>query len=304
MPHQNPHNMGADRIEQTAQLRVDSLRLGYGVRDVVIDLSANIPHRGFTVIIGPNGCGKSTLLKGIGRLVPWKNGVVTLGGASIAKMPPRRLARQIALLPQSTGAPDGVSVFDLVARGRFPYQSLLRQWSNDDEVAVESALDSVGMTSLRAAPLGELSGGQRQRAWIAMALAQETPIMLLDEPTTYLDIAHQLEVLDLCAHLNEQGRTLIAVLHDLNLAARYATHILAMRDGRLRAAGAPTDVLTPDLLADVFDLQALVHTDPETGRPLIIPRRRSDSQQDEGTSDHPLTHPVHQQRSLTISERN
>ena len=242
MPHQNPHNMGADRIEQTAQLRVDSLRLGYGVRDVVIDLSANIPHRGFTVIIGPNGCGKSTLLKGIGRLVPWKNGVVTLGGASIAKMPPRRLARQTALLPQSTGAPDGVSVFDLVARGRFPYQSLLRQWSNDDEVAVESALDSVGMTSLRAAPLGELSGGQRQRVVDRHGAGPgDTPVHAprrTDHVPRHRASARSARPVLHISH--EQGRTLIAVLHDLNLAARYATHIRRharriRRPGRRRA---------------------------------------------------------------------
>jgi iron complex transport system ATP-binding protein len=255
-------------------LSAEAVRLGYGSRTVVQDLSFTVPDGGFTVIIGPNACGKSTLLRALGRMLAPSSGTVLLGGADIAAQPTKAVARTIGLLPQSPTVPESVTVADLVARGRFPHQRLLRQWTADDEAAVAAALDEVGMREHGDRFVEELSGGQRQRVWIAMALAQQTPVILLDEPTTFLDIAHQLDVLDLCARLHDNGRTLVAVLHDLNLAARYATHLVAMRDGRIVAQGTAEDVLTPDLLHDVFDLDARVIPDPENGRPLVVPRDR------------------------------
>lgn len=251
--------------------------MGYAQRTIVSELTFTVPPGGFTVIIGPNGCGKSTLLRALARMIRPAVGTVTLDGASLAGMRTKQIARSIGVLAQSPTTPAAISVRDLVARGRNPYQSLLRQWSHDDEVAVNAALDEVSMTEHADRLVEELSGGQRQRAWIAMALAQETPILLLDEPTTYLDIAHQIDVLDLCSRLHSAGRTLLAVLHDLNLAARYATHIVAMRDGAIVAEGSPTEIITAELLREVFDLEARIITDPETNRPLIVPLDRRDT---------------------------
>ncbi|ACZ30479.1 ABC transporter related protein [Xylanimonas cellulosilytica DSM 15894] len=255
-------------------LTAEAVRLGYGSRTVVDGLTFAVPDGGFTVIIGPNACGKSTLLRALGRMLAPAAGQVVLDGADIRTLPTKQVARKIGLLPQSPVVPESVTVADLVARGRYPHQRLLRQWTADDETAVSDALDEVGMREHADRFVDELSGGQRQRAWIAMTLAQQTPVVLLDEPTTFLDIAHQLDVLDLCARLHENGRTLVAVLHDLNLAARYATHLVAMRDGRIVAQGPAEDVLTPDLLRDVYDLDARVIPDPENGRPLVVPRDR------------------------------
>ncbi|MBF6158929.1 ABC transporter ATP-binding protein [Nocardia cyriacigeorgica] len=265
-----------DTSEQTeshpARLRADRLRLGYRGRTISEDLSADIPDGSFTVIIGPNACGKSTLLRALARLLAPESGTVLLDGKAISSYPAKEVARRIGLLPQTSTAPDGIRVADLVARGRYPHQSLLRQWSQADAEAVATAMAATGVTELSARSVDELSGGQRQRVWIAMVLAQDTPVILLDEPTTYLDIAHQIQLLDLCRTLNrESGRTVVAVLHDLNHAFRYADHLIAMRDGQIRAAGPPGEIVTADLVRSVFDLGCRVIEDPETGAPLVIP---------------------------------
>lgn len=256
------------------RLTAAQLSVRYGDRAVLTDLDLEIPAGGFTAIIGPNGCGKSTLLRSLARFLRPRGGAVLLDDRDLAEYRTKEIARRIGTLAQSAAVPAAVTVADLVSRGRNPHQSLLRQWSVEDERAVAAALDEVGMSEHADRLVEELSGGQRQRAWIAMTLAQETPILLLDEPTTYLDIAHQIDVLDLCARLHEGGRTLVAVLHDLNLAARYATHMIALRDGAVVAHGAPERVITAELLRDVFDLDARVIPDPETGGPLIVPRDR------------------------------
>lgn len=260
---------GASRLGGTG------LTLAYERRTVAEDLTVAIPDRSFTVIIGPNACGKSTLLRALSRLLKPQIGSVLLDGRDIHTLPARAVARTLGLLPQSSIAPDGITVAELVARGRYPHQGLLRQWSPEDERVVAESMLATGVADLAGSPVDELSGGQRQRVWIAMALAQQTPLLLLDEPTTYLDIAHQIEVLDLCAQLHEeQGRTLVAVLHDLNHAARYATHLIAMRDGRIVAAGDPREVVTADLVERVFGLPCRLIDDPETGTPLVVPAAR------------------------------
>ena len=254
------------------RLAAQQLTLGYTGDPIVADLDLQVPEGGFTVIIGPNGCGKSTLLRGLGRMLSPRSGQVLLDDQPLHRLPAKAAARQIAVLPQAPITPQALTTADLVARGRFPHQTLLRQWSADDDQAVTEALAEVGMTDHADAFVDELSGGQRQRVWIALTLAQATPIVLLDEPTTYLDIAHQLDVLNLCSGLHQRGYTLVAVLHDLNLAARYATHVVAMREGRIVSHGHPADVLTAELIREVYDIEALVIEDPETGRPLVIPR--------------------------------
>lgn len=256
------------------RLRGENLTLAYDQRVVSRGLEVAVPDRSFTVIVGPNACGKSTLLRALSRLLAPSAGSVVLDGRSIAEYRAKEAARLVGLLPQSSIAPDGITVADLVARGRYPHQGLIRQWSTADEEAVESAMAATNVTSLRTRHVDELSGGQRQRVWAAMALAQQTPILLLDEPTTYLDIAHQIELLDLFADLHEAGSTLVAVLHDLNHAARYATHLIAMKDGQVRAQGAPGEVVTAELVREVFGLECLVIEDPETGTPLVVPRAR------------------------------
>ncbi|WP_448221518.1 ABC transporter ATP-binding protein [Gordonia iterans] len=259
------------------EIRIEGLRVGYGPRTVIDDLTAVVESGGFTVIVGPNGCGKSTLLRAIARMSPPSAGEVLLDGVPVARLRGKQLARRIALLAQSPTAPAAITVAELVARGRHPYQRLLRQWSARDEEIVAEALTRVRLLDQADRLVEELSGGQRQRAWIAMSLAQQTPVLLLDEPTTYLDVAHQIDVLALCSSLHAAGRTLVAVLHDINQAARYATRVIAMRDGDVVAHGPPGDVFTTDLLREVFDLESLVLTDPETGRPLIVPRDRRDA---------------------------
>ncbi|WP_432564679.1 ABC transporter ATP-binding protein [Kineococcus sp. SYSU DK003] len=258
------------------RLRGENLTLAYDERTIATDLGIEIPDGSFTVIIGPNACGKSTLLRALARMLKPKVGTVFLDGEQIQSLPSKEVARRLGLLPQTATAPDGITVADLVARGRFPHQKLLRQWSRDDERAVDEAMASTGVADLADRTVDELSGGQRQRVWIAMALAQETPILLLDEPTTYLDIAHQIEVLNLCAQLHEeQDRTMVAVLHDLNHATRYATHLVALKDGRVMAQGDPTEVVTAGLIEDVFGLPCVVVPDPETGTPLVVPKART-----------------------------
>ncbi|MFJ4921401.1 ABC transporter ATP-binding protein [Streptomyces sp. NPDC088725] len=261
------------------RLTAESVTLGYDQRIITRDLSVEIPDHSFTVIVGPNACGKSTLLRALSRMLRPARGSVLLDGAPIHSMPAKKVARTLGLLPQSSIAPDGITVADLVARGRYPHQGLLHQWSREDERVVEESMASTGVGELADRYVDELSGGQRQRVWIAMALAQQTPLLLLDEPTTFLDIQHQIDVLDLCADLHEtQGRTLVAVLHDLNHAARYATHLIAMREGRIVAEGPPAEVVTAALVERVFGLRCRVIEDPETGTPLVVPAGRRSRQ--------------------------
>ena len=256
-------------------LRAEELCLGYDGADVVRELSLTIPEGQITVIVGANACGKSTLLRGLARLLKPRQGSVLLDGQEIHRLGTRAVAARLGILPQQPLAPEGITVADLVARGRHPHQRWFRQWSVDDERAVAGALDATGTTELAGRSIDELSGGQRQRVWIALALAQGTPLLLLDEPTTYLDIAHQIEILDLCARLHEeQGRTLVAVLHDLNHAARYATHLIALRGGEVVAEGTPNDIVTAELVEEVFGLRCQVIDDPETGTPLVVPAAR------------------------------
>ena len=254
------------------RLGAEAVTLRYDARVISENLSLHIPDGSFTAIIGPNACGKSTLLRGLSRLLLPEAGRIVLDGKDIARLPSREVARTLSMLPQSPVAPEGTTVSDLVARGRFPHQSFLRQWSPQDEAAVLSALQATGTADLADRSVSELSGGQRQRVWIAMALAQDTPILLLDEPTTYLDIVHQVDLLELLSKLNAEGRTVVAVLHELNLAFRYAHHIVAMRDGRIVATGAPAKIVSEELMREVFDLSALVIPDPLTGSPMVIPR--------------------------------
>ncbi|WP_084962425.1 ABC transporter ATP-binding protein [Thermoactinospora rubra] len=256
------------------RLTGSGLTLAYDDRVIATDLDVSVPDGSFTVIVGPNACGKSTLLRALARMLRPRAGAVHLDGAVITSLPSKEVARRLGLLPQTSIVPDGITVADLVARGRYPHQRLMRQWSRADEAAVAAAMAATDVTELADRIVDELSGGQRQRVWLAMALAQETPILLLDEPTTFLDIAHQIEVLDLCADLHEQGRTLVAVLHDLNQACRYATHLIVMRDGRIVAEGEPGSVMTPELVREVFGVRCEIIADPQTGTPLVVPGAR------------------------------
>jgi iron complex transport system ATP-binding protein len=258
-------------------LAADHVRLAYHEHVVVDDLSLVVPEGRITAIVGANACGKSTLLRALGRLLSPTAGAVLLDGEQIHRLRSRDVARRLGLLPQGPIAPDGILVGDLVALGRSPHQSLFQRWTPEDEGAVASALESTHTADLADRPLDELSGGQRQRVWIAMALAQQTPLLLLDEPTTFLDVAHQMEVLELIAELNRAGRTIVLVLHDLNQACRYADHVVAMRDGSIVAAGPPRDVVTADLVGDVFGVGCLVIADPLTCAPLVIPQRPAPS---------------------------
>jgi iron complex transport system ATP-binding protein len=256
-------------------LAADHISLGYNDRQVVADLSVTIPAAKFTVIVGANACGKSTLLRGLARLLSPRSGTVLLDGKSIHALPTREVATILGVLPQTPIAPEGIVVADLVARGRYPHQGWFRRWTAEDDEAVEKALAATDTLELAQRPVDELSGGQRQRVWIAMALAQETGLLLLDEPTSFLDIAHQVEVLDLLTDLvRSSGRTIVAVLHDLNLACRYADHLIAMRDGAIIAQGAPAEVVTPRLVADVFGMTSEVVPDPVSGTPMVVPRGR------------------------------
>ncbi len=260
---------------QPQRLSAESVTLAYDQRIIARDLSVAIPDNSFTVIVGPNACGKSTLLRALSRMLKPSQGRVLLDGQTIHTMPAKKVAKTLGLLPQSSIAPDGITVADLVARGRYPHQGLLRQWSPEDERIVQESMAATGVAELGERYVDELSGGQRQRVWIAMALAQQTPLLLLDEPTTFLDIQHQIDVLDLCAELHEtQGRTLVAVLHDLNHAARYATHLIAVRGGEVVAEGPPAEVVTAELVERVFGLRCQVIDDPQTGTPLVVPAGR------------------------------
>jgi iron complex transport system ATP-binding protein len=268
------HVSSKDRVQAdgAVRLRAEQVRLGYGDRTVVDGLDLDVVAGTITAVIGPNGCGKSTLLRALGRLLKPTAGQVVLDGKRIDRVPTREVAKVLGLLPQAPSAPEGLTVADLVARGRHPHQAWYRQWSADDEDAVAQALDWTGIADLAERPVDQLSGGQRQRAWISMALAQGTDLLLLDEPTTFLDLAHQVDVLELVRRLHsDAGRTVVMVLHDLNLAARYADRLVAMRDGYIVAAGKPAEVITEELLAEVFGLAARVIPDPVAGTPLVVP---------------------------------
>lgn len=260
----------------TARLRGDSLTLGYGKKVVAEDLSVVIPDGHFTAIIGPNGCGKSTLLRTLSRLMSPTQGHVYLDGEQIQRFNSKEVARRIGLLAQNATTPGDITVQELVSRGRYPHQPLFTRWRQEDDRAVQQAMQATGVADLALQSVDTLSGGQRQRAWIAMVLAQETAIMLLDEPTTWLDISYQIDVLELLSELNrEQGYTLAAVLHDLNQACRYATHLIALRDGKIVAQGAPKEIVTAELIEAVYGLRCMIIEDPVAHTPLVVPLGRT-----------------------------
>lgn len=256
----------------SSRLAAADLTLAYDQRVIARELSVQIPDRRFTVIIGPNACGKSTLLRALCRLLKPRSGQVLLDGRDIHQTGTKALARQLGLLPQHAIVPDGIGVADLVARGRYPHQTLLKQWSEADRQAVEAAMRATNVSELAQRPVDALSGGQRQRVWVAMVLAQQTPLLLLDEPTTWLDIAHQIELLDLFRQLNQQhGHTLVAVLHDLNQACRYADHLVVMKQGAIIAQGKPAHIISRELVQQVFGMESLIIDDPVSHTPMIVP---------------------------------
>ena len=253
-------------------LAAQALTLAYGERVVIEDLDLVVPPGRITAIVGANASGKSTLLRSMSRLLPPRRGQVVLDGRSVHRLPAKELARTLGLLPQSPIAPEGITVADLVGRGRHPHQGMFSRWSRDDDAAVAAALEATSTTTLADRAVDELSGGQRQRVWIAMALAQQTDLLLLDEPTTFLDVSHQIEVLDLLTDLNRtRGTTIVMVLHDLNMAARYADHLVALAGGRVHSAGDPADVLTQECVRAVFGLESRVVVDPTSDKPLMLP---------------------------------
>ncbi|EPH45663.1 ABC transporter ATP-binding protein [Streptomyces aurantiacus] len=267
-------------VDDAARLAARGVTVGYGARTVIDDLDVAIPPGVITTIIGPNGCGKSTLLRTLTRLLRPTKGTVVLDGEDIVKLKTKDVAKKLGLLPQAPVAPEGLTVADLVARGRHPHQSWLRQWSSDDADVVERALAMTGVSDLADRPVDALSGGQRQRVWISMTLAQGTDLLLLDEPTTYLDLAHAVDVLDLVDDLHESGCTVVMVLHDLNLATRYSDNLVVMAEGSVLAQGHPRDVITAELLYEAFGLRARVIDDPVGDRPLIVPIGRTHVQLD------------------------
>lgn len=255
----------------TARLRARDLTLRYGERVVSTRLTLDVPDGSFTAVVGPNGCGKSTLLRAFVRLLRPTEGSVSFDGKDVGTYAPKRLARLLAFLPQDPLAPEGIKVGQLVARGRFPHQSLLSLWTPEDEQAVADALRVAQVDDLAERPVQELSGGQRQRVWVAMVLAQQTPYLLLDEPTSFLDITHQYRLLGLLARLRDEGRTVIAVLHDINQACRFADHLIAMKDGRVVAEGGAADIVDAALMKEVFDLPSVIVPDPVSGTPMVVP---------------------------------
>ncbi|SFD22190.1 ABC transporter ATP-binding protein [Bacillus sp. UNCCL81] len=258
-------------IQTESRLWTENITIKYDNLVISRNLSVQIPDGSFTVIVGPNGCGKSTLLRTLSNLLKPSEGQILLDGKAITSYKSKEVARKLGLLPQSSTAPDGITVANLIAHGRYPYQSLIRQWTDEDEAAVISAMELTNTSDLSHRYVDELSGGQRQRVWVAMILAQQTPMLLLDEPTTYLDIAHQIELLELFKDLNQQGNTLVAVLHDLNHAARYADNIIAMKDGQVIAQGDPREIITAKLVEEVFGLKCIIIDDPVANTPLVVP---------------------------------
>ncbi|WP_129657634.1 ABC transporter ATP-binding protein [Rothia uropygialis] len=254
-----------------SNLYAEGITVGYGQDAVLPGIDFEVPDGELTVILGPNACGKSTLLKTLARVLTPSAGKIFLHGVPMEKSRTKDIARVMAMLPQSPEAPSGLCVADVVARGRYPHQSLLRAWTDEDERACLEAMTAADVLPLRERPLEALSGGQRQRVWIAMTLAQDTPLILLDEPTTYLDITHQIEVLNLTRRLHRSGRTIVMVLHDLNLAFRYATRVVMMRDGRIISQGNPREIVDAELVDQVFGLDAFVTRDPVTGAPMVVP---------------------------------
>ncbi len=262
--------------QSSISLGTESVTLSYDQNIITQDLSIHIPEGKFSVIVGPNGCGKSTLLRAMSRLLKPQSGQVLLNGKNIHSLATRDVAKVLGLLPQSAIAPDGIKVVDLVARGRFPHQKWFQAWREQDQDAVDAAMKATDITHFAQLNVDQLSGGQRQRVWVAMALAQETPLLLLDEPTTYLDIAHQIELMDLFQDLNRlQGHTIVAVLHDLNHACRYADNLIAMKSGQVVATGTPNDIVTETLIETVFGLPCIILEDPISGTPLVIPKGRT-----------------------------
>ena len=255
----------------TGRLTAREITLGYGDRVVSTRLSLDVPDGAFTAVVGANACGKSTLLRAFARLLAPSSGEVAFDGRDVRGYRPKAIAREIGFLPQGLVAPENILVRQLVARGRYPHQTPLSTWSRADERAVAAAMADAGVAELADRRMENLSGGQRQRAWIAMVLAQETPYLLLDEPTTFLDIAHQFQLLALLARLRAEGRTIVAVLHDVNQACRFADHLVAMRDGRIVAEGAPADIVDAALVQEVFELPCVIAPDPVTGTPMIVP---------------------------------
>lgn len=255
-------------------MQTKNLSLAYDNNIIVKKLSLSIATGQITTLVGPNGCGKSTLLRGLARLLRPQTGEVLLDGKAIHSLPTKQLAKQLGILPQGPTAPEGLTVYELVAQGRYPHQSFFQQWSPEDEEVTREAIAATNMVAFADRPLDTLSGGQRQRAWIAMTLAQKTPILLLDEPTTFLDIGYQLEVMELIERLNrERKMTILLVLHDLNQAARYSQRMVVLNEGLVVADGAPKEVLTKHLLADVFKVQANIVIDPDSGSPVCLPYR-------------------------------
>lgn len=272
---QTNEGAGQGGREASSRLVAHDLTTGYEGRTIIEGMDIAIPGGKVSVIIGGNGCGKSTLLKTLARLIRPTGGQVLVDGRAIHEIPTKKLAQRLGLLPQSSLTPDGIRVCDLVARGRFPYQSLMRRLQMSDYEAVHEAMELMGVAELSERQVDALSGGQRQRVWIAMALAQQTDILLLDEPTTYLDIAYQVEILDLLSELNRtRGTTIVMVLHDINLSARYADHIFALRQGALVREGTPREVVTPELMRAVYDLDCVVIDDPVAGTPMVVPKGR------------------------------
>ena len=267
----NEHASTAQQLDSTA-LHVKDVSVGYGERTVLDALNVDIKRGTVTSIVGPNGCGKSTLLRTMSRLLNPTKGEIVLDGKSIHDIPTRKLATQLGLLPQSPIAPDGIVVADLVGRGRTPHQGILGRWSQQDYDIVAEALETTGISDLAERSIDELSGGQRQRVWIAMALAQRTDTLLLDEPTTYLDVKHQLDVLDLLTELNrDRGTTIVMVLHDLNLAARYSDELVAVSGGKVFAHGHPREVITKENVKSVFGIDSVIITDPVSDQPAVMP---------------------------------
>lgn len=252
-----------------ATLETQALRMGYGQRLIIESLDLMIPTGRVTAIVGPNGCGKSTLLAGLARLKKSQGGSVLLNGKAINTMPSREVARLLALLPQDASAPDGLTVAELIRFGRQPHQGLLRQWSDRDQAVIQAALDVADLNSLADRPLESMSGGQRQRAWIAMAIAQDTPLLLLDEPTSALDLGHQIEVFELIRQLARVGKTVVMVVHDLSSACRYADHLVAMKHGKIVEQGSPAQIVTPELVATLYGVRCTLMQDPHTGTPVI-----------------------------------